>query len=42
MLTRSRASVATIIRMPYIKFYFNPAEDYLCKPTLLPLAFWRN
>ncbi|KAG6358995.1 hypothetical protein INS49_012515 [Diaporthe citri] len=32
------ASVATIIRMPYIKFYFNPAEDYLYR--VCNVALW--
>ncbi|KAJ3540334.1 hypothetical protein NM208_g5108 [Fusarium decemcellulare] len=32
------ASVATIVRMPYIAFYFNPAEDYLYR--VCNVALW--
>ncbi|KAF5009349.1 hypothetical protein FDECE_4447 [Fusarium decemcellulare] len=38
MLTGSSASVATIVRMPYIAFYFNPAEDYLYR--VCNVALW--
>ncbi|RSL47763.1 hypothetical protein CEP54_013257 [Fusarium duplospermum] len=32
------ASIATIIRMPYIKFYFNPEKDYLYR--VCNVALW--